>query len=458
MATPPPLAGTYPVSPAAAPIKRREPEIVVIPEKFYGVALKMKPGEWPEEKPPAPTPPVPPPPAPAQPVMVAPVPSAWRTALPMVAIVLVLILLVAGGFVYLNRETLFRAPSTETPPTPPPIVVNPPSAPGGVTAQVSGQGVSLTWLDSSGDEQGFRIERKQADGTFLALTNVPANSTAFLDVSVQPGTAYAYRVIAQNAGGESGPSNEASATLPAATPPPPAAPSLPPHGLDSDSDGLTDVEERLYGTDEQRVDSDADSYLDGNEVFHLYNPKAKAPGTLVESGLIKVFTGAIGWKLYVPNGWNVVLDRPDGSAATIASGTGETFVISVEDNPQRLPLLDWYASKESSANGLRSFTTKGGLEGMLSADRLTAIFAWEGKVFRLRYDLDGQTFINFRTTYEVMLNSLSLTGAPLVQATLDLSQGPGDLTGLEATSTVQMVVPTETGATSTGLVVTSTTP
>ncbi|MEK6545503.1 MAG: hypothetical protein AABZ28_03110, partial [Nitrospinota bacterium] len=44
-------------------------------------------------------------------------------------------------------------------------------------------------------------------------------------------------------------------------------------GKDADSDGLTDVEENLiYQTNPNLPDSDADGFLDGNEVFHRYNP------------------------------------------------------------------------------------------------------------------------------------------------------------------------------------------
>jgi hypothetical protein len=101
-----------------------------------------------------------------------------------------------------------------------------------------------------------------------------------------------YRVVAFGEGGESSPSNEVTlrtAELAPPPPPPPAAPVLPPGGLDSDSDGLTDVEEPLYGTDVRNPDADSDGFLDGNEVFHLYNPAARSSVRLLDSGLVKLF-------------------------------------------------------------------------------------------------------------------------------------------------------------------------
>ncbi len=48
--------------------------------------------------------------------------------------------------------------------------------------------------------------------------------------------------------------------------------------IDSDNDGLTDDEERIYGTDINNPDTDGDGYLDGQEVKNGYNPLG--PGKL----------------------------------------------------------------------------------------------------------------------------------------------------------------------------------
>lgn len=48
--------------------------------------------------------------------------------------------------------------------------------------------------------------------------------------------------------------------------------------LDSDQDGLTDAEEKLYGTDPHSPDTDGDGYSDGAEVKAGYNPLKPAPG------------------------------------------------------------------------------------------------------------------------------------------------------------------------------------
>lgn len=48
--------------------------------------------------------------------------------------------------------------------------------------------------------------------------------------------------------------------------------------LDSDQDGLSDIEEKTYGTNPNNADSDGDSYSDGAEVKSGYNPLKHSPG------------------------------------------------------------------------------------------------------------------------------------------------------------------------------------
>jgi hypothetical protein len=48
--------------------------------------------------------------------------------------------------------------------------------------------------------------------------------------------------------------------------------------LDSDQDGLSDVEEKTYGTDPMKADTDGDGYIDGAEVQSGYDPSKPAPG------------------------------------------------------------------------------------------------------------------------------------------------------------------------------------
>jgi hypothetical protein len=394
-----------PQAPDVSAGQASEPEIYTIPDKFYGAALKANVTEVKKS-------------AEAPPAAAAPTerkPMNW--VLPVI-IGVVLLVGVAGGFVYFNKDLLFKKPAPVpevpvVPVTPPPP--SPPSAPSDLSATATAPTVvNLTWKDNSQDEAGFRIERREQATTFASLTSLPPNSTAFLDSSAQAGQQYVYRIIAMNAGGDSAPSNEATAMTPTPPPPPPEVPKLPPAGLDSDSDGLTDLEEALYGTNPRNPDTDGDSFNDGNEVYHLYNPLGRPPTTLLDSGVVKPFESPVGWRLYVPNAWQTKLEE-SGMKGTITTGHGETFTITLEDNPLNQTLLDWYLGRNPGvlSTQVRAYvTTKASLDALEGADPLVTYFKWGNKILSIRYNLDDQPFVNFRTTYGMMLNSLSLTTAP----------------------------------------------
>ncbi len=103
----------------------------------------------------------------------------------------------------------------------------PPASPSNLTAvAVNSNRVDLAWVDNSGNETGFTIERALVTGgvtgPFAAIDGVGMNITSYTDPTVAPTTTYAYRVYAFNSAGNSQPSNVATVTTPV---PPPAAPS-----------------------------------------------------------------------------------------------------------------------------------------------------------------------------------------------------------------------------------------
>jgi len=97
---------------------------------------------------------------------------------------------------------------------------NIPAAPSGLTiTSLQSNKVSLSWTDNSGDESGFKIQRKTGfTGTYVTIKTTGANVTTYTDSSVTDGTLYYYRVCATNAAGDSAFSNEVSGTTPLAKP------------------------------------------------------------------------------------------------------------------------------------------------------------------------------------------------------------------------------------------------
>jgi len=94
---------------------------------------------------------------------------------------------------------------------------------GPVSAQTTFK-ATLTWVDNSNNEDGFKIQRA-LDGplpTFAEVGQVGPNVVSFVDQPIQPGAAFCWRIVAFNVVGSSLPSPVACATAPSA----PAAPGV----------------------------------------------------------------------------------------------------------------------------------------------------------------------------------------------------------------------------------------
>jgi titin len=81
-----------------------------------------------------------------------------------------------------------------------------------VTVQ-SPASLHLSWIDTSLDETGFRVERASgAYGPFTPLETLPAGATGWDDTGLPPSTTFWYRIVALGALGDSDVSNTAGGT------------------------------------------------------------------------------------------------------------------------------------------------------------------------------------------------------------------------------------------------------
>ncbi len=95
---------------------------------------------------------------------------------------------------------------------------NIPDAPTSLLANnVSETETELTWNDLSDNEEMFLIERKKTPDNYQLIGSARANATSFTDENCESGETYSYRVRAYNLFGSSSHSNEALASIPAAS-------------------------------------------------------------------------------------------------------------------------------------------------------------------------------------------------------------------------------------------------
>ena len=191
----------------------------------------------------------------------------------------------------------------------------------------------------------------------------------------------------------------------------PPEPETPVGGTDSDSDGLTDIEEILFGSDPRAADTDRDTYLDGNEVYHLYNPRGDAPSLLTETGFAREFTDdAVSYAVVYPSRWSTQLTDAATEQVTFRVPTGEYVQIEKLSKDPAISLEAWYLAShpDERAEDLGEVKTGEGYTGLESPDKMSIYLEVGDAVYGLSYRLGEVKTINFLTTFQMMVASFTL--------------------------------------------------
>ena len=201
---------------------------------------------------------------------------------------------------------------------------------------------------------------------------------------------------------------------PVEIPPPATSPSLSPllSSSDSDQDGLTDIEESLYGTASAKVDTDGDGYTDQQEVLNGFNPKDS--GRLVDSGLIKTYTSMTTplFTVVYPFSWSLERGSDNNDDLRFVGSPDEFISINLEPNNNLQSLPDWYKTVAPDVDSdTLSFESIGSHLGIFSPDRQTFYFIDTNRpreIFVINYNSGTKTELNFRTTLEAVIRSITL--------------------------------------------------
>ncbi|MDD5251689.1 MAG: thrombospondin type 3 repeat-containing protein [Patescibacteria group bacterium] len=367
--------------PADAATPAPEPVIHVIPDKFYGAALRKRvvdaPKAPPTVSPKSPTAP-PKPPAPG---------GAKKKGSSAVIIALVVVLLLGGGggaayyFLYVKPKPA-TPPITNQPPTQPPKTVcgNGQCESGETTDNCSADCQAKTECGNGQCEAGETAENCAKD--------------------CQP---------KPTCGDGKCESPETYATCQADCPPPEPLPSK-----DSDSDGLTDIEETsIYGTNPNDPDTDHDSFVDVNEVLNLFNPLKPSPSMLADNPGIATYRNTVqNYELLYPSSWQKRVNGDQEQEAYFTAPTGEFIEVLVEANPENRQIIDWFLEKSPgvSSSQVQSLRTRNGYEEIIGPDRMTAFIATPGRIFVVSYNLGDQMEIRYKATFQMLIASLKVTG------------------------------------------------
>jgi len=178
-------------------------------------------------------------------------------------------------------------------------------------------------------------------------------------------------------------------------------------GIDSDGDGLTDVEENtVFVTDSSKVDTDLDGYSDYEEVLNLYNPAGS--GQLADSGLVLRYNSNVySYSVLYPKDWQ---REEKVDSIFFSSGVGGLIQVLVQDNNENKTLKSWYMDLTGETEVIQQNTeeTKNGFEVIYSTDKLTAYLVpidGSDKIFVLTYSPENSESLEFLTVLNMMVKS-----------------------------------------------------
>jgi hypothetical protein len=179
-------------------------------------------------------------------------------------------------------------------------------------------------------------------------------------------------------------------------------------GTDTDSDGLTNREELLYGTDFRSPDTDGDTFLDGNEVFHRYDPNGLAPSTLLDTGAVRVLERAgLPLTLYYPASWSVSAASKDGKVIFRSEENGSIELV-YEKKDALTDLSAWMKAEGISLKGIEETMTKEGYLARSIEDGRAVYLDLGDWVVSAVYDLGDGMSIEFLQTFKMMMNSVDI--------------------------------------------------
>jgi len=359
-----------------------EPVIHVIPEKFYGAALKQK---APPMKPPVEPPQTPPPAPPVPPVAPPPVPGASgakpKKKFPVLLVVIIALLLLVGG----GAATYFLVIKKK----PAPVAKPPVTAPAGpVCGDGKCEAPKETTASCVADCPAPVPEPVCGD----AKCEAPKETLDSCAADCAP--------PAPKCGDAKCDEGETVEACPADCKPAPIVP-----GVDTDADGLTDEEEKtIYGTDVTSQDTDKDTFLDFHEVEFLFDPTNPDPARLrTNPGIAPYADRTLGIEMLRPAAWTM---NAAADGVTFTAQGGETLRVTMVSKPVGQSLVDWYAAAKPEALPAQPYRTREERDAI--ADGSTVYVDGGDRVFTTVYDLGPRRERQYDATLRVLTQSFKL--------------------------------------------------
>lgn len=189
-------------------------------------------------------------------------------------------------------------------------------------------------------------------------------------------------------------------------------PAAPVAGGDADRDGLTDAEENgIYGSNPFELNTDNDSFVDLNEVLNLFDPAKPNSAPLRDNPGVSVFQNVkVNYEIFRPTGWSPRETDETGAETVFTAQTGEFVSVSIQAIEPGESLAVWYArlTPDEPARDYDIRSTRQGYSQIVSDDGMTAYVLAGERIFVVAYSLGTQTEVQYKVTFQMMINSLRL--------------------------------------------------
>jgi hypothetical protein len=177
--------------------------------------------------------------------------------------------------------------------------------------------------------------------------------------------------------------------------------------IDSDQDGLNDLEEAILGTAATSTDSDNDGYSDYAEVISGYNPLG-AGKISADANLAAYTNKTFNFSILYSKTWPTQSLNQD--AATIFTAPDNSLIqVTVQDNPNQSNILTWYEQNFPQST--------------VTYDKVRSTYSWEGimgddglnfyltdknfkHIFVISYISAADGRVAYPTIFQLMINSL----------------------------------------------------
>lgn len=189
-------------------------------------------------------------------------------------------------------------------------------------------------------------------------------------------------------------------------------PAAPVAGGDTDRDGLTDAEENgIYGSNPLELNTDNDSFVDLNEVLNLFDPTKPNSAPLKDNPGISTYQNIkASYEIFRPTGWSPRETDETGAETIFTAQTGEFVSVSVQAIEPGESLAVWYGklTPDVPARDYDVRATRQGYSQIVSDDGMTAYVLVGERIFVVAYGLGTQTEVQYKVTFQMMINSLKM--------------------------------------------------